>query len=103
IVAPDRFRDLRFRISPPKTAVPGTYLVVMRLQAALPDSFFQAEGPKFLPEIDVLFFLKVKSLSLEDAAKSDNYRAEILSLLPNEAHHVGWLESIFAPKASAGV
>jgi hypothetical protein len=100
LIAPDSFKDLRFRVDPPQDAPLGTYLVAMRLKVAAPDYYFAEGGTRLFPEIDVLFFINVKDLNL--SGSSQRYTAQISSFSAKDDNSIGLL-SLLAPKASAGV
>ncbi|MDO8601738.1 MAG: hypothetical protein Q7R62_01220 [bacterium] len=76
ILDPGEGKELTFRVTPPTDAPAGTYLVSMRFQAALPEHYFESVGPRFIPEMVSLFFLKVPFLSIDGSTV--NYVAEIL-------------------------
>lgn len=78
IIDPDKSKELNFSITPPADASPGTYLVMMRFQAVLPEQYFENQGPRSVPELGVIFFIKVPLLTLE-GNKAD-YSAEIVSI-----------------------
>src|SRR3990167_4937040 len=78
IIEPDRSKDLIFSIAPPADASPGTYLVMMRFQAVLPEHYFEEVGPRAIPELGVIFFIKVPLLTLE--GNKAYYSAEIVSI-----------------------
>jgi len=82
IIEPDKSKELGFNITPPDDASPGTYLVMMRFQAVLPEHYFEEEGPRTIPELGVLFFIKIPLLTLE-GGKQD-YAAEIVSIESSE-------------------
>jgi len=101
IIDPDKSKELNFSITPPKDVSPGTYLVMMRFQAVLPEQYFEAEGPRTIPELGVIFFIKVPLLTLEGNRVA--YGAEVLSVNPKNTRHIGLLEEIFTNRAQAGV
>lgn len=101
IIEPDRSKDLEFTITSPKDVSPGTYLVMMRFQSVLPEHYFEATGPRFIPELGVLFFIKVPLLTLEGDRPA--YRAEVLSVTPKDTDHISLLEKTFIGRAQAGV
>lgn len=79
ILAPGEEERLRFRVRPPDDVAPGTYLVSMRFQAAVPEHYYETSaGPRFIPEMATLFFLRVPYFSLDGA--QTNYAAEILDI-----------------------
>ncbi len=78
LVEPRGDRDLKFVIAPPADAPAGTYLVSMRLTAA---PVFNNEGVQTVPELQILFFLKVRPLTLDFDTTGD-YLASVLSLTP---------------------
>jgi hypothetical protein len=101
ILEPDDSKKINFTIKTPKDVSPGTYLVMMRFQAVLPEHYFEEQGPRFVPELGVLFFIKVPYLALEEG--KPGYGAEIISVDPKDTNHIGWLEKIFVGQAKAGV
>jgi hypothetical protein len=78
ILSPGEEKLLRFRVTPPRDVAAGTYLVSMRLIAAVPEHYFEAIGPRSLPEMGILFFLKVPFFSLDGTQTT--YAAEILDV-----------------------
>jgi hypothetical protein len=79
ILGPGEEEALRFRVRPPNDVAAGTYLVSMRFQAAVPEHYYEsAAGPRFIPEMATLFFLKVPHFSLDGV--QTNYAAEILDI-----------------------
>jgi len=82
IIEPDKSKELTFNISPPEDASPGTYLVMMRFQAVLPEHYFEEVGPRSIPELGVLFFIKIPLLTLEGGKQE--YSAEIVSIESSE-------------------
>jgi len=77
ILGPDRSTQVHFAIEPPPDAVLGSYFVMMRFRAVVPAHYFTESGPRLIPEIGVLFFIRLASLSLEGG--QDLYGAEILA------------------------
>ena len=100
ILEPDGDRKINFQIEPPQDVSPGTYLVMMRFQAVLPEHYFEQEGPRILPELGALFFIRVPLLTLE--GDQELYQATIQSFGLKEANSLGLLEKIL-PYAEAGV
>ncbi len=100
ILEPDGSQGIDFKINVPEDASTGTYLVMMRFQAVLPEHYFEEEGPRFVPELGVLFFIKISSLNL-DGIKNP-YQVEIISVEPKDASHIKLLEDIIS-KAKAGI
>lgn len=100
ILDPDGAREINFTIEIPSRVPSGTYLAMMRFKAVLPEHYFEAQGPRFIPELGVLFFIKVSALSL-DGVKNP-YQAEIISIDPKNAKHIGIMEKIIST-AKAGV
>ncbi len=101
IIEPDKAKEVNFTIKVPEDVSPGTYLVMMRLQSVLPEHYFEADGPRLIPELGVLFFVKVPLLTLEGNRVA--YGAEVLSINPKDARHIGLLEKTFINRAKAGV
>ncbi len=101
ILPPSGDKEIDFTIMPPKDTPPGSYLVMMRFQAVLPDYYFSQNGPRFLPELGVLFFIKVSALTLE--GNQIPYQADVLSVTPQGSQSIGWLGQIFAGQAKADV
>ncbi len=101
IIEPDKSKEVNFTIKVPSDVSPGTYLVMMRLQAVLPEHYFEAEGPRLIPELGVIFFIKIPLLTLEGTRTS--YGAEVLSVSPKDTRHIGLLEKTFINRAKAGV
>lgn len=95
ILEPDGFQEINFTIKAPEDVSPGTYLVMMRFQAVLPEHYFEEEGPRFIPELGVLFFIKISLLNLERV--ENPYQAEIASVEPKDASHIKLLENIINP------
>lgn len=89
IIDPDKSKELNFSITPPQEASPGTYLVMMRFQAVLPEQYFENQGPRSVPELGVIFFIKIPLLTLE-GNKAD-YSAEILSVEAKDADKIGFI------------
>lgn len=99
ILAPDEAQKIQFRIQVPPDAALKTYLVMMRFQAVLPEHYFAEEGPRFIPELGVLFFLGTTSLNLEGTGQA--YSADIVSFAPQGVGSLPFLATIL-PKADAG-
>lgn len=78
ILDPAEGQEIAFRVKPPKDVAAGTYLVTMRLQPTLPEHYFEASGPRFIPELDILFFFRVPYFSIDDMPSG--YSAEVISL-----------------------
>lgn len=79
ILGPGEEEVLRFRVRPPNNVAPGTYLVSMRFQAAVPDYYYESvSGPRFAPEMTALFFLRVPVFAVD--GKQTGYAAEILDV-----------------------
>ncbi|OGL60672.1 hypothetical protein A3H10_02075 [Candidatus Uhrbacteria bacterium RIFCSPLOWO2_12_FULL_46_10] len=94
-------RQIKFEITAPKDASPGAYLVMMRFQAVLPEHYFLKEGPRFLPEIGVLFFINVRTLAIDSAA--ENNRLNIVSFEPEGTHRLTFIDRYVVSPANAGV
>jgi len=95
IIEPDKSKELGFNITPPDDASPGTYLVMMRFQAVLPEHYFEEEGPRSIPELGVIFFIRVPLITLE--GNMTKYAAEIVSVEPKDA------DRFFISRAKANV
>ena len=98
----DEAREMRFRVSPPADVSPGSYFVMMRFQAVLPPHYFTDDpvAPHTIPEIGVLFFIKVGFATLE--GEGSGYNAEVRHLLPKDTPQLGVFGG-FVPGASAGI
>jgi hypothetical protein len=99
ILDPEEDKEIQFGIAIPEEVSPGSYLVMMRFQAVLPDFYFESEGPRFLPEIGTLIFIKVPLLSLDRGRSL--YSAEIEFLEP-EGDSIPLIDKML-PHAEAGV
>ena len=100
ILEPGATRKINYTIGPPRNVSPGSYFVMMRFQPTFPEFYFEEEGPRFIPEVGSLFFLKVPFLSLDGEANA--YSAEIVSLEPGGSQKIGLINN-FLPEANAGV
>ena len=100
ILDPDGEKQINFRIEPPPEVAPGSYFVMMRFQAVVPEHYFTEEGPRILPELGVLFFIRIPLLSLD--GERQLYQVTIQSFELKEANSIGLLEKIL-PYAEAGV
>ncbi len=99
ILNPADEQELVFRVVPPKDVPAGTYLVTMRLQAILPGHYFEGTGPRFVPEMNLLFFFRVPFFSVDDL--KSGYAAEIISLgLTDERTSA---QGSIVPVAEAGI
>lgn len=79
LIGPGEEEVLRFRVRPPNDVAAGTYLVSMRFQSSLPEQYYETRGgPRFAPELVVLFFLKVPYFSLD--GEQTDYAAEIVEM-----------------------
>ncbi|MDZ4229737.1 MAG: hypothetical protein U1C53_01230, partial [Candidatus Veblenbacteria bacterium] len=92
ILQPTGEHEVVWNISVPPEAPAGSYLVMARFIPALPEHYFSEAGPRSVPELGVLFFIKVVPLGFEMA---DSYRASITSFQPQGR---GWK---FIPGAEA--
>lgn len=92
-------REVNFTVNIPSDTPPGSYFVTMRFQSVLPEYYFGTDGPRFIPEIATLFFIKVPVFTLE--GDSGQYSAEIISLNP-EGDKIPFVENLL-PRANAGV
>jgi len=99
ILEPNANRRIEFTIDPPASVSPGSYFVMMRFQPTFPEFYFEEEGPRFIPEIGTLFFLKVPILSVD--GERGLYNAEIVSLTPTGANEISIISN-FLPEANAG-
>jgi hypothetical protein len=100
ILEPDGKKQINFQIEPPPEAVPGSYFVMMRFQAVVPEYYFTEQGPRMLPELGVLFFIKIPILSLD--GDRELYQVNIQLFELKDADSIGLLEKIL-PFAEAGV
>ena len=97
ILKPSEEHTINFDIAVPKTAAPGSYLAMMRFQAVPTVN----EGLRQVPEIGVLFFVKVAALNI-DARTA--YSAELISaelILKNDKRKT--ISDVLLPKANAGL
>ena len=101
ILDKDGDKQIKFQITAPKETSPGAYLVMMRFQAVLPEYYFEQSGPRFLPELGVLFFINIRTLAIDSAG--ENGRLNIISFQPEETHRLGFVERFIASPANAGV
>jgi len=92
-------REIYFRVDVPGDTPPGSYLVTMRFQSVLPEYYFNADGPRFIPEIATIFFIKVPIFTLD--GDRSGYGADIVSLEP-EGDKIPFVDN-FLPRANAGV
>lgn len=92
-------RNVDFGINVPVGTPPGSYFVMMRFRSTLPDFYFLEGGPRFIPELGALFFIKVPNLNLE--GEKDNYGATIHTLEPS-GDKIPFVENLL-PRANAGV
>jgi hypothetical protein len=100
LIPPNDGERVMFSIQPPADAVAGSYFVMMRLQAVLPEHYFTQQGPRFIPEVGVLFFIRVVDQSLDGTPGLFN--AEIVSLEPKDVQPISLLQRI-TPLARANV
>ncbi len=100
ILKPQGRQLITFKILAPADAAAGSYLVMMRFQPTVPPQYFSQEGPHFIPEIGVLFFINVHPLSLE--GNSPAYGAAIDALKPDGASRLSLFDAII-PQANAAV
>jgi len=99
ILEPNSFKEINYTVSPPKDVAPGSYFVIMRFQPTFPEFYFVEEGPRFIPEVGTLFFIKVPLFSLDGES---GYGANIESLEPRGSDHIGIIENII-PRADTSV
>lgn len=99
ILDPGRSRHIVFRVDVPKEAAPGSYFVMMRFQTVLPEHYFEKEGPRFIPELGVLFFIKVPLFGLDRAGGL--YGAEILAFESKDGKPVPLLSRIVSEARAA--
>jgi len=100
-----RSRRVDFMIEPPEDVAPGAHFVMMRLQAVLPEHYFEDQGlasggPRLIPEVGVLFFIKISPFTLE--GEQGLYAAQILSFETEGASPLPLLGKII-PQARASV
>jgi len=93
-------REINFTISVPQDVSPGSYLVMMRLQTVPPEHYFSESGPRLVPEMGILFLIKVPLSGLDIEQKP--YAAEIAGFEAGGANRISFLENIL-PNARAGV
>ena len=99
----DEAKTVPFTINVPQDTPPGSYFVMMRFEAVIPPHYFEETGPRTIPEVGVLFFIRVVDLSLEGAGV-DDYSAEIVVLEPKDRDPLPLTASLVPlPKADAGV
>lgn len=98
----DEAREMRFRVTPPADVSPGSYFVMMRFQAVLPPHYFTENevSPRTVPEIGVLFFIKVGLATLEGG--DSGYNADIMHLIPKDTPQLS-LPGSAIPGAQAGI
>lgn len=104
ILDPDGSRTVDFRIVPPRDVVLGSYLVMMRFQAVLPEHYFAKGGPRTIPELGVLFFIKIAPLTLD--GEGGLYDADILEFQGTDTLPVPLLDRLLGQiisEAKAGV
>lgn len=65
ILEKEEAQTIPFAIRAPAQASPGSYLVMMRFQPTLPEHYFTEDGPRFIPELGVLFFINIHHLSVD--------------------------------------
>jgi len=99
ILEPGEAREIKYTISPPLNVSPGSYFVMMRFQPTFPEFYFEEKGPRFIPEVGTLFFLKIPLLSLDGGT---GYGADIVSLEPGGADRISLIDN-FVLRANAGV
>jgi len=97
---PEGDHDLPFSINPPAATPAGSYFVIMRIIPDLPESAFEAAGPRFIPELGVLFFIGVAPLNLE--GERSTYDGRISSFTPQGEGRLTLLERV-TPGAAAGI
>lgn len=64
-LSPGGDREVRFSLKPPPDAAPGSYFVMLRFQPEVPFEPSAENGPRFIPELGVLFFIRITSLTVE--------------------------------------
>ena len=100
LLEPKEERRIYFSITPPKDAPAGSYFVMMRFQTVPPN--FGGGGLESIPEIGVLFFIKIPALSLEGG--DSGYGAEIKSLdVVSKNNKTHTIANLLVPEARAGV
>ena len=103
-------REIRFKINVPADTPPGSYFAMVRFQTVLPEFYFDQNGlsfedtpqagPRFVPELGALFFIKVGLLGLD--TQSNSYAANIEGFDVGEQNRISLLEAVL-PQAEAGV
>ena len=73
---------------------------MMRFEPVLPSHYFEQQGPRFIPEIGVLFFIKVSTLSID--GDKGLYGADILSFDSKDGKPIPLLSRLI-PSAEAAV
>ncbi|MDX1607671.1 MAG: hypothetical protein R3251_00465 [Candidatus Spechtbacterales bacterium] len=95
-------KTIPFTINVPQDTPPGSYFVMMRFEAIIPPHYFEETGPRTIPEVGVLFFIRVVDLSLE--GERINYSAQIVALEPKDKDPLPLTASLIPlPRAEAGV
>lgn len=92
-------RELAFSVTAPAANPPGSYFVMMRFVPELPDSAYESQGPKFIPELGALFFIGVSTMSLD--GERALYDGRIDQFAP-QGRGLSILER-FTPLAAAGI
>ena len=95
-----QYRKIDFTVKVPQDVSPGSYLVMMRLQTVPPEYYFSESGPRLIPEMGLLFLIKVPLVGL--GVEQLPYSAEIAGLEAGGANRINFLEKIL-PNAKAGV
>jgi hypothetical protein len=92
LLPPDDGGRVMFSIQPAHDTPAGSYFVMMRLKAVLPEHYFTQQGPRFIPEVGVLFFIRVVDQNLDGT--SGLYNADIVSLDPKDASPISLLQRV---------
>jgi len=100
ILEPEEKRILNITIRPPQDASPGSYFVMIDFQPTFPEFYFEESGPRFLPELGALLFIKVPILGLD--IEKQPYSADIEYIDPQGVNKIPFVSNIL-PRAHAGV
>jgi len=102
VLNPGETKNLVFTIEPPKTALPGSYYVIMRFSPLFGEGFFIGESARQVPQIGVLFFIKIADLGLD--VPREKYGARLMGLaLQDRNNKVKTLGEALLPIANAGI
>ena len=101
ILKPGEERKIYFKIEPPKTTPPGSYFIMARMNPALPAIYFNEGETRQVPQIGVLFFIKISPLALDAALPS--YQGSVKSVeIVSKSNQVRSLKDLMINKANAG-